>query len=435
MKKLHRSIALLCATLVALTGLWAGAIVGAAPPPYDPVRSWNEQALATVRAKSATDAQAARLYAMVNIAIYDAVNGIATADKQDEAHTHALVPATGAPRHADMYAAASAAAHAVLSGEYPDLAVTRYDPLLASETALLEVGDRTDDGLEWGSSVGGAVVDARSADGSQGNESQAAGSGAGVFRASWSGVQFRYLEPFGIEDASVYTGAGPTSLSSLDYAGAYANVKIIGNAALADAAKLDTFKFWSLGGGTSQPPGGWVQVALAVTQAEPLPLLEGSRLFALVTMAMADTVAPTYMTKFTYRHWRPWTAIREGEADGNDYTPGETTWNHRSGGSIGSSPEYWSGHSSFSASAAEALAGFFGTDRVTFTLVTDSAPKDPVTQQPIPRTYTSFSEAAAEAGRSREVGGIHFSFSNTDGLTAGRAIAKEILGNQFLPLN
>lgn len=421
-------MALLTATLVALTGLWAGTTAGAAPPPYDPIRSWNEQALATVRSKVASDAQAARLYAMVNIAIYDAVNGIATADKEHDARSHVLVPATGAPRHANRYAAATSAAYAVLSGEYSDLTATRYEPLRTAEMATLDPGKKTDEGADWGAEVGAAVVSARNNDGSTPNESQAGNPGTGQFRASWSGVQFRYLTPFGIEDSSVYLGEGPPAVGSLDYAGAYANVKIIGNGGLTDQPKLDTFRFWSLGGGTSQPPGGWIQVALSVTEAEPPSLEDGSRLFALVSMAMADTVAPTYMTKYVYHHWRPSTAIRED--DGNPLTETDSSWLHRSGGSIGSSPEYWSGHSSFSAAAAEALAGFFGRDRMTFSLVTDSAPKD-AALQPIPRTYNSFSEAAAEAGRSREVGGIHFSFSNQDGLAAGRAIAMEILGSEF----
>ena len=442
MRKSKRRIAFLATGVLAVAGIWVGTTALAEGPTYNPVRSWNEQALATVRTKSGSDAQAARLYAMVNVAVFDAVNGIVTEDKQDGARDHALVPSTGAPRHGDVHAAASAAAHAVLAGEYPDLAASRYNPLLESEMALLDAGHRTDDGATWGASVGAQVRAARATDGSTPNETQAAGSGPGQFRASWSGVQFRNLAPFGIANPSVYLGDGPPFLDSLDYAGAYANVKIIGNAGLPDATKLDTFRYWSLGGGTSQPPGSWIQVALSVTHEDPLALQDEARLFALVSMAMADTVGPTYMTKWTYRHWRPWTAIREGSTDGNPLTEGDAAWNHRSGSSstppggsapssIGSSPEYWSGHSSFSASAAAALAGFYGTDRVAFTLVTDSAPKD-AAMQPIPRSYSSFSEAAAEAGRSREVGGIHFSFSNEEGLAAGRAIATEILGRKLL---
>lgn len=79
-------------------------------------------------------------------------------------------------------------------------------------------------------------------------------------------------------------------------------MKLLGNAAIPDDAALATFTYWSLGTGTSQPPGAWVQVALAVTAESPLPLPEMVRLFALLSMAMSDTVAPTVMTKFVHHH-------------------------------------------------------------------------------------------------------------------------------------
>jgi hypothetical protein len=393
----------------------------AAPP--DPVRSWNGLALQTVRAKSASDAQAARLYAMVNVAMYDAVNGIIVRT-EDEGRASALVLPTGIAK-GDQSAAAAAAAHAVLAGEYPDLKASMYDPQLASDLAALGKGGKITSGQAWGAYVGGKVRDARASDGSTPNETQPAGSGPGQFRAAWSGVQFRNLAPFAIADSSVYVGHGPPALTSLDYAGAFAEIKIIGNAANADSGKLATFQYWSLGGGTSQPPGAWVQVAVGVVAGNSLP--EQCRLLALVSMAMADTVAPTFMSKFVYRHWRPATAIREADTDGNSLTDPDPSWNPRAGG-IGTSPEYWSGHSSFSAAAAATLAGFFCADNISFTLTTDSA-----TTFGLPaRSYPSFSAAANEAGLSRVVGGIHFRFSNEEGLAAGRAIAREILANKLL---
>ena len=269
-----------------------------------------------------------------------------------------------------------------------------------------------------------ASTAARANDGSSPTETQPAGSGPGVFRASWSGVQFRNLAPFAIANPSVYVGAGPPPLTSLDFAAALAEIQLIGNAAIPDAAKLDTYNFWSLGGGTSQPPGAWLQIAREVSKS--LNLEDTARLFALVSMALADSVAPTYMTKFTFRFWRPTTAIREADTDGNPNTTPDVNWSARAG-TVGGTPEYWSGHSSFSASAAGVLAGFFCNDAIPFTLVTDSAPGGQA------RSYASFSAAATEAGRSRVLGGIHFEGDgNQDGLRAGRAIAAEVLKTALL---
>jgi hypothetical protein len=388
----------------------------------DVVRTWTEVALVTVRAKNASDAQAARLYAMVDAAMYDAINGIA-ARHGIRVRRHALVPPDGAPPAGHPVAAAAAAAHAVLSGVYTDQ-TAMFDGQLAADLAALRPPGRVAAGQAWGSAVGAAVLEARTNDGSSLAETQPAGSGPGVFRAAWSGVQFRNLKPFAIASSAAYVGAGPPPLAGLDYAAALAEVSLLGNAAIPDPEKLATYNFWSLGGGTSQPPGAWLQVAREVSKS--LDLEDTARLFALVSMALADSVAPTYMTKFSFRHWRPTTAIREADSDGNPSTNPDLNWSARAG-TVGGSPEYWSGHSAFSAAAAGVLAGFFCDDAIPFTLVTDSAPGGQG------RTYPSFSAAAAEAGRSRVVGGIHFELSgNQAGLAAGNRIAAEILRASLL---
>jgi len=252
----------------------------------DPVRAWNELALQTVRTLRLSDAQAARLYAMVNVAMYDAVNGILSRHGGWNERAPALVPGDAAPPHGDPRVAAAAAAHAVLIGENPSLAAT-YNAQLAIDVASGYGGGA---GQQWGASVGAQVRALRAADGSTPNESQAGSDAPGQFRASWSGVQFRNLRPFAIASASPYVGSGPPALDSLQYASAFAEVKVQGNAAILDDAALATYTFWSLGAGTAQPPGAWIQVALSVTAQSPLPLPEMTRLFALLSMAMSDTV-------------------------------------------------------------------------------------------------------------------------------------------------
>jgi membrane-associated phospholipid phosphatase len=433
--KLHNWSGIATIALLAAIVFGAPSRADAAATP-DPVRAWNKLALDTVRLRNPnlSDAQAARLYAMVNAAMFDAVNGIITRQDADKSRYPALIAPTNMAK-GDQYAAASAAAHAVLSGEYPEFKTSMYDPQLTSDLAALGKGAKSD-GQTWGAYVGNQVRNSRANDGSTPVESQSPDPDpVGHFRATWSGTQFRNLAPFGIANSSIYVGDGPAPLESLDYAGTWAKLKLIGNAANTDQGKLDTFRFWSLGGGTSQPPGAWIQIAQAVTAANPLPLPEQSRLFALVSMAMADTVAPTVMTKWLYKHWRPATAIREADSDGNTLTePPEPGWFPRAGTSptaIGTTPEYWSGHSSFSVAAATALAGFYCADNIPFTFVSDSA----VSFNLPARSYSSFFAAAAEAGQSRVVGGIHFEFSNEEGLAAGRAITAEILANKLLVRN
>jgi len=395
----------------------------------DVIRTWNEVAQDTARAKALSDAKAARVYAMVNVAMYDAVNGISSKltliDRE-----HALVPPTGAPALGHPVAAAAAAAHAVLIGLFggdPVLAAL-YNAQLATDLAALGSSPRVAAGQTWGANVGGQVLTARAADGISGvpsDEQQLAGVGAGKFPVPWNS-QPRHLAPFAIVDPSVYVSSGPPALTGLDYAASYAEVKLLGDVLILDAAKSATFQYWALAGGTNQPAGAWLQVTATVST--DLHLADTARIFALVSMTLVDTVAPTYQTKWQYQHWRPGTAIRQTIFDdGNPYTVADPAWAPRAGGSInGTSPEHWSGHSSFSAAAARVLAGVFCNDAIAFSLETDSAPG-------LPRTYPSFSAASDEAGISRVVGGIHFNLSgNQAGTTAGRAIADEVLANKLL---
>lgn len=414
-----------------LTGLLIGgtavqAPTAAAAPPDaggEVVRAWNDLSFRTTRLKSASDAVAARVYAMVNVAIYDAVNGLAQSSSQRRAPA-VVAPVPGA--HGDARAAAAGAAHDVLVALYPDQAA-QYDARLATDLAAASPAAQARAGREWGAEVAQGVLAARSNDGSSPSQTQfpPPGQPIGAFHTSWGGVQFRDFKPFVIADPDSYTGEGPPALSSEAYATAFNEVKVLGNAALPDAEKSATFSFWHLAGGTNQPPGAWLQVAQDVSESQRLSLSDTARLFALQSMAMADSVAPTYQTKYDHFFWRPQTAIRAALDDGNPATAPDTQWAARAG-SIGSSPENWSGHSSFSAAAATVLAGFFCQDDLGFTLTSDTSGAT--------RSYPSFSAAALEAGRSRVLGGFHFQFSNQAGLDAGRAIADEVLAKALLPV-
>ncbi|MEY2468782.1 MAG: hypothetical protein QOF21_1480 [Actinomycetota bacterium] len=374
------------------------------------VRDWTSLAFAAVRNARATDAASARLYAMVDTAMYDAVNGL-------ESHPRWSVFAQPSRGNAgDPVVAAAAAAHAVLSELYPALQ-SAYDDQLAHDVGEGSPG-QAKHGTAWGERVAAAVLVARANDGSQPPESRGTGAGPGQYRGTFAGLQYRNLAPFAINDADAYATAQPPALESSAYAVAFNDVKANGNGNVVDSAASATFQYWSLSGGTNQPPGAWLQVAAAVSADRNLSLRDTARLFALESMALVDTVAPTYTTKDRYFTWRPITAIREANTDDNDATTIDPVWTARGGSSA--SPEFWSGHSSFSAAGAAVLAGFFCADNVPFSLTTDSGAGQS-------RTYNSFSAAADEAGRSRVLGGLHFEFSNQAGLTAGRAVAAEVL--------
>ncbi len=360
----------------------------------------------TIRQTAGSDAVAARLYAMVDVAMFDAINGLA----KRPAHSALVAPERGAT--GEPVAAAATAAHDVLVALYP----TRkdaYDDRLKADLASMH-GDVAH-GQAWGARVAAAVVEARADDGSKGSETAPAGAGVGKFRTAWDS-HFRHLRPFAIADPAPYAEAPVPPLDSPAYAAAFNDVKAVGSNA-ADAEAAATFQFWKLSAGTNQPPGVWLQIAQTVSAAQALSLEDTAQLFALESMALADTVGPTNEAKFNYGFWRPETAINEGDDDGNPDTDGEP-WVGR--GALSATPEHYSGHSSFSGAGAEVLARFLCRDVVTFAVTSDSGGG-------ATRTFASFSAAAGEVGRSRVLGGQHFEFSNQAGLAAGRLIADEVV--------
>jgi hypothetical protein len=391
--------------LAATSALMATAPAQAAGGDGSVVREWTELAFTAVRSNNLSDARAARLYAMVDAAMYDAVN--ATADVPPRAA--AIVPAREGV-DASPSAAAAGAAHDVLATLFPAQTAT-YDQQLKRDLTAVRSKPRANRGRAYGHDVALQVLAARANDGSSPDETQPGDPSIGKFELAWPGAQFRNLEPFAIADPSAYVGAGPPPLGSPEYMDALHTTRVLGGDTPADPAKRATYDYWALGGRTNQPAGAWLQIAGAVSQ--DLSLADTARLFALESMALADTVAPTYTTKYVHHSWRPKRAIRELGVD--------PAWNPRAG-TAGSSPEYTSGHSSFSTAGATVLAGFFCDDEVPFALTTDAGT----------RGYGRFSEAAEEAGISRIYGGVHFPFSNVDGATAGQAVASEVLATALL---
>ncbi|MDJ0848649.1 MAG: vanadium-dependent haloperoxidase [Myxococcota bacterium] len=384
----------------------------------DTVTRWMDQALDTTRSERLGAAPASRLYAMVAVAMYDAVNAIDRA-RRLSSRPQALISSEGAPRFGDRRAAAAGAAHAVLSGLYPDLA-DRYDMQLEDDLDALGRRYRVVRGLHWGASVGDGVVWERQDDGSSPSETLPGGDAPGRFRADFTSAQYRNMLPFSVTDPLAYVSAGPPDLDSREYAVAFNEVRNLGDRSYPNADYDEIFNFWRAGGGSVRPPGEWIKIAIVVAGQEGTTrsISNTARLFALVGMALADSTIVAWNAKFDFAFWRPATAIQNAGTDGNPDTVEDPDWVQRNG-SIGGSPEHTSGQSTYAGSASTVLAAFYCDENIPFTFEGDNAIAGP-------RSFESFGEAAAEAGRARIFAGIHFEFSNQQGQRNGRAVGREI---------
>jgi membrane-associated phospholipid phosphatase len=168
----------------------------------------------------------------------------------------------------------------------------------------------------------------------------------------------------------------------------------------------------------------WNQIAQEVALAHHTDLATTARLFAALNLSFADSAIAFYDAKYAYRLWRPVTAIRLADTDGNPDTVGDPSWLPLAG-TTPADPSYPGAHSTISAAAADVLASFFG-DRQSFTVTSPALPG-------VTRSFDSFSAAAEEAGVSRIYAGVHTRLDHVAGLTLGRDVADFVLRNALLP--
>jgi hypothetical protein len=378
------------------------------------VTRWAEHAMQAVRAGNVGTPNAGRLYAMVTVAMYDAVNGIDST--RHRGREHALVPPAGAPRGGSRSAAAAAAAHAVLVALVSSQQSV-LDLALAGELAAAGDGDVAA-GKAWGESVGEQVVLLRSNDGTQAALTMPAGTGIGEHRAAFD-ARFRNMALFGIRNKAPYVAGPPPPLTSEAYARAFNDVKKFGEQD-GDPERNEIALFWLAEANTVRETGTWIQATVAIVeqQGTDKSLSDTARLFARVGMAIADAVTVVWETKAIYFTWRPFFAVREADSDPNPDTVGDVMWTPRNV-SIGASPEYNSGTSAFAGAASAVIEAFYWPRRVSFCFSSDGAPNGD-------RCYASPLAGALEAGRSRIYQGIHFQFANDSGRRAGRRIGAEV---------
>ena len=164
-----------------------------------------------------------------------------------------------------------------------------------------------------------------------------------------------------------------------------------------------------------------------VSEQRMLNLWDNARLFAALNVAMAEGYIAGFESKYYFNFWRPITAIREADQDGNIQTEGDPMWNSYL--VAPAVPDWPSTHSVEGAAAAAVLARVMGTDFVSFQMT--SGPPYP----DITRRFYSFAEAALENAHSRVLAGIHFRSACVEGMNQGRKLGEYVVDNYFRPVH
>jgi membrane-associated phospholipid phosphatase len=386
------------------------------PARGDVVTDWNNAALDAIRAGNTAPPIASRALAILHASIYDTVNGIA------RTHEPYLVQSAVAAS-ASREAAASAAAHEALVNLFP-ARTSNFDVLHAAILAGIPDSPQKTAGIVWGEFVANQILAARANDGSNAVVPPPGGSGPGVWIPTppsflpYALPQWGFVMPFAMSSSSQFRPPGPPSLDSQQWADDLAEVKALGQdvGSTRTPDQTEIALFWADGAGTETPPGHWNSIAQIIAAAQGNTLEENARLFALLNIAMADAAIGAWDAKYTFNFWRPVTAIAFYEPQLNWMSLLVTP----------PFPDYVSGHSTFSSTAATVLPLFYGTENLPFTTGSDFLPG-------VTRSFSTPFDAAEEAGISRIYGGIHFQTANQDGLQLGTSIGQWTFAHVLRP--
>ncbi len=383
----------------------------------------------TNRIVSERPPMAARNLAIIHAAMFDSIASVS------EHHEPLFVHGVVQPG-ASAEAAASTAAHILATWLYSSSREKNLlDATLAESLASITDQDARAKGILVGQSVAQAYIDWRKQDGSDMPVNYVASVTPGAWNRTFPDFlpptlpNWPNVAPFAVASGSQFRPSPPPSIESPEYAAAVDEVLRMGNwdSAERTADQTEIAIFWADGAGTATPPGHWNQIAADLVSGTRRSLIENSRLFALLNIAMADAGIASWDAKYFYNLWRPIHAIRYGDSDGNDLTQTNPHWMPLL--KTPPFPSYTSGHSTFSGAAATVLTALLGD--VPFETSNDAhsgfRQKPLAPSQLKKRSFTSFWQAAEEAGASRIYGGIHFSFDNTAGLSMGTQIGNLVM--------
>ena len=424
----------------------AASLVGLAlaQPMANEVLQWNEITMKAIEANGQNNIVATRTLAMTQAAVHDALNAI---DRRYDAYFfEGPAEPTASPD-----AAAAAAAHTVLVGVVSSFgtpaqkgaALALVEQAYSASLARVSDSAARNKGVAAGRAAGSAMLALRKDDGATRDAPYTPGMGPGKWRphpnpsppnppianpeaargfAPSAVPNWGNVTPFTLLSASQYWLPGPPPLTSPTYARDFNEVKSIGGkvSSVRTAEQTETARFWFEG------PGNWNTIARTVAATRKLDARDSARLLALMNLAMADAYIAGFKIRYVYDLWRPVTAIREGDNDGNDGTAGDPTWDsHQNTPAVS---DYPSTQSTFSAAAAVVLASLLGGDQATFT-VTSGKPFEGLT-----RSFSSFSQAARESADSRVYAGIHFRSACEDGLGLGRKVGQRAIALYLQPV-
>ena len=395
-----------------------GLVIALAPAARaDVITDWNQTAIEAMKVANVGGNPAQRNLALMHVAMSDAVNSVQ--------HKYALyAPGGMAAPGASPEAAAAAAARTILLQQVSSQKAL-IDQAFEASTKDIPDGAAKKDGIALGEKCAAAVLADRAADGTAAPDTYRPVTTPGVWIPTTPplSAEYAHAKPWVMKSADQVRPPPPPDLKSALYARDYNETKDMGGAKSTKRTPEQTaaVKFWSQ---LNFIPG-WQEVARQLSAEKKLSLADNARLFALLNMGIANTIITDWDAKFTYNFWRPVTAIRNGDQDGNDATERDAGWTPLNATPM--HPEYPSAAGIVAGVSIGVLEAVFGPKPATAVVVTDQL--DPKLQ----RHFGNAQQVADEVVAVRVWGGIHFRNSLEVGYGMGRGIAEFMVQNALKP--
>jgi hypothetical protein len=358
----------------------------------------------------------------VQAAVYNAVVGIT--------RRYELYKSNAQPGPmASPQAAAAAAAHRVLMTYYGHVpaAATRLTEAYAASIGAGPYDPATTQGIQYGRQTAERFIALRAEDGRYGPNVFEKAAAPGIWRpttpanAPFFAKFLSETTPLMIDSPSQFRPGPPPDLTSAQYAAEFEEVKAFGRKEGSARTPLQTETALFI---STITPGPYHAAMRDLAVRREMDISDRARMFAAVSMSVADAIICCWDAKNYYGFWRPITAIQLAEEDGNPATSADPAWDSLLPNPP--YPDYTSGLNSVTGSSTRALTRVLGTDRIDLHITS------PVTNTT--RHYEFADPIYTDSVDGRVWAGLHFRFADVAAMAGGQQVADFALDRYFKPV-
>ncbi len=392
-------------------------LAAAQPVKADVIIDWNVKTMDFIVSHKMPPPPAERIIAMTHLAMFDAVNSI------ERKYRPYLVELPAAPT-TSKEAAAAAAAATVLGAADPK---SESDVRTALTAYLAKIPDSAAkaEGIKLGEMVAAKILEMRANDGAKGPDTYRPRTAPGVYVPTAATVvpQWPGVKPFALSTAAQFRPAPPPALTSPEWAANYNEMKEFGarNSTKRSAQQTEVARFWLAADGRVFYP-----LVQQIAGAKEFDVVDCARLFALVAMARANSLIAVFDAKYHYEFWRPVTAIRNGDIDGNPATERDAAWQPLAPTPM--HPEYPCAHCIEAAGMAGVIETLLGSAEIPQVSMTSP------TASGVTHRWTDVRAFVDEVAEARIWAGFHWRFSTRVGRDMGYKIGHYVATNFMQPV-